>query len=121
MTNTKHLSFGSRCFRYLVFMFLLVGFSSFSPYQIEARSVTTETSQTELEVQTKPFVKPRPAASSSRINWTSDLAAFVIFMLLHMAVPKLTPTIYKRFSAISLRMRRLFLMPIKLTSTSSFA
>jgi len=121
VTYTRHLGFGSRCLHFLVFMFLLISFSSFSAPQIEVRSVSTETSQVEMEFKTRSFVKPRAAASSIRINWTPELAAFVIFMLQHHAVPKLTPTIYTRFSTISLRMKRLFLMPIKLTSTSSFA
>ncbi len=118
MILKKHDHLGRRIIQFITLMFVLISFTFISTHHVEVRSVVKETSQVLSDYKLKSFVKPRPAASILRVGLTPELVAFVIFLIKQVFVPLLTTPIYKRFSIISTLIKRLFLMPIKLTSTS---
>jgi len=114
----KHNHLGSRFARFIVLMLVLISFSLMSSHHVEMRFNAKDSSDTVMDYKYKSFVKPRHSAAIQRMNWTPELISVVIFLLQLVAVTLLTTPIYKRFSSISLLMKRLFLMPIKFTSTS---
>jgi hypothetical protein len=116
MIIRKHNHLGNRCIRFVILLFVLISFSIISTHHTEMRIVAKETSEAVTNYNYKAFYKTRNTTSTLRINWSPERISFVIFLLQIVAATPLSASVYRRLSSISILMKRLFLMPIKITS-----
>jgi hypothetical protein len=118
MIIRKHNHLGIRILRFIVLMFVLISFSFLSTHHIEMRFVTKGSSDMVMEYKYKSFVKHRQSLSTQRMSLSLELFSVVIFAVQIVAFPFLTTPIFRRLRSISILKKRLFLMPIQLTSTA---
>ncbi|WEK56205.1 MAG: hypothetical protein P0Y55_09205 [Candidatus Cohnella colombiensis] len=103
----------------IVILMFIISLSFMSVQQIEMRETAQNSSKISAEKNFKSVVtKPRHVASTLRIVWTPTMIFSALILLLVAIVLLLTTPVYKSLSSISLIIKRLFLMPIKFTSTS---
>jgi len=100
-------------------MIFLVIFSILSVSHVELRPIAKDATKLALDYEHKSsFVKPRPVSSPIRANLIPLIVSLMFLLLQLLANPHQKPPKFNRFSHVSIAMKRLFLMPIKRTSTA---
>jgi len=106
-----------RCFS--IVMIGLLSLSILSASHMELRPIDKNVTKFALDFDHKStVVKPRPVFSSNRAYWEPLLVTLILFLLQCRVNPLHEPSRVNRHAHIPLVMKRLFLMPVKRTSTA---
>ena len=120
MTNSSPVRCRSRVWQVVCMaltFFLCISILSAS--HLELKPISSKSTKFALDHSHKStVVKPRPTPSQTRVHGMALLAVMVFFLFQQLAKPYRKPPQYNRFAHISLVLKRLFLMPVKLTSTA---
>jgi len=104
---------------FCVVMAFFVCFAVLSSSHMEIRQISGHAAKFALDVDHESsVVPPRSSFFQSRVKWTPLLVPLVIFLSQLFINPRRKPLKHRRFAHISLLLKRLFLMPLKHTSTA---
>lgn len=102
-----------------VTMTFLLCISILSASHIELRPIAKDQTKFALDFDHKStVVKPRPVTSHTRVHPLLLAITLVIFLLQSLSNPLPVLPKLNRFAHVPFRIRRLFLMPVKRTSTA---